>query len=76
MLPTQYGKTWLIQNMAIFQILRLELSGTQHRVVSMEQTDVSEVRTASVIRVIMEAVRLHGTISQNALIFIPAAMRS
>jgi hypothetical protein len=52
----------------------------------LEQTDVSEVRIASIIRVVMEAVRplkilsaptrLHGAKSQKALIFIHAAVKS
>jgi hypothetical protein len=46
------------------------------------ETDVSEVRTASIIRVTMKAVplsvstRLQGAVSQNAVIFILAAMKT
>jgi hypothetical protein len=46
------------------------------------ETDVSEVRTAFIIRAVMEAVplststRLHGAVSQNAVIFILAAIKT
>jgi hypothetical protein len=50
-------------------------------VVSWKLTDVSEVRTASIIRAMMDAVRrytstrLHGYTSQKAVIFTVAALR-
>jgi phosphoribosylformylglycinamidine (FGAM) synthase PurS component len=53
---------------AIF--LRCEPSGIQRRVVSLKYTNVSDVHTASIIRLMMQAV------SQKAAIFILAAVRT
>jgi hypothetical protein len=36
-------------------------SGTQRRLASLEKTDVSEVRTASIVALLMEAVRTFET---------------
>jgi hypothetical protein len=41
----------------------------------LEHTDVSDMRTASIIRAMMTPRRLNGDISQKALIFILAAVR-
>jgi hypothetical protein len=66
-----------------------ESSGIQHGVASFKQNDVSEARTASIIRTVTDAVglrksetsgsvstRLHGAITQTTDVFILSAVRT